>query len=159
MGMELLLQRIGKETSTPSFEKAVQRRSLEPHILRTTPGDIGYRFTDAAAFRNWWAKGRVMYTFVDDERLMALTWFSIPTEVGRLCIPATFAIRVYADLVGKGHAGSIMDRAHEAFFNETGAMATYLTVEPSNVGAYHLYKKYGYRELAVGRKITMLYER
>lgn len=114
-------------------DKAVGRFTSDPK-----------RFKDRESYKNWLAKGRKIYSFVDKKgNLMGVSWF------GKEGDGFTFALRIYGEARGKGYGYGFLRETMNRFmkldeYQKAENKEWWLETSQDNIAAIKIYEKLGF---------------
>jgi ribosomal protein S18 acetylase RimI-like enzyme len=135
------------------YRDQVISKSHEPHILKHTPKDAESRFTNTAAFEEWYEKGRKLFLLANSSgHLGGIAWYGKETAPDYLGTGAnhTFAIRLYEGFTGRGLGKPFMRATLHNYMGGLGREdieqfgGIWLETCDDNDAAMALYPKFGF---------------
>jgi GNAT superfamily N-acetyltransferase len=150
-----------------NLERQLVDKSLQPHILESTPKDASSRFKDADHLEAWFQKGREVHWLLGPSAdLAGIIWYGrepLPSSSTLYKPPQhTFAIRLYEGYTGQGLARPFMEKslrhyAGDMALRNEAFRGIWLQTDIANEAALRTYQHVGYQE--IGRdtlRVTMV---
>lgn len=116
------------------------------------------RFKNSKTFGTWQKRGKTIYTLTNAKgKLLGLIWFA-RKKYG--IFPFTFAIRTYPPVRGKGISFKFLKTVYEEFRNKYTNSGLWLAMQPGNIPAEKLYKKFGFKTSSINKngEVIMTYK-
>lgn len=144
------------------YVKQILDNSRQAHVMKFEGHeDVGGRFKDMEAYREWAEKDRLVYLLMNGEEVGGVIWFgereneNIDKEYS-----LTLGIRLYEGFVGKGLSKPFMSVAHEDMRRFYPAQSIWLDYDQDNTVAGKAYGSFGYQYLTQhDGRIIMGYKR